>query len=254
MTALSRRDWLDPSWFEAPDRRPQRWPSFELLALAVLFLWNLTANLVAPDAAAWVVTISGVLMLLLIAHRSGTGWNRLGLAVDDLRSGARYGLVAVAVVTAAIIAVALIPSSRDLLGDDRFIGITTGEMLLEVLIRIPLVTALGEEVAFRGVLLGLLLVWYSPFRAAVLSSALFGLWHVLPGVDALETTTAAQLGTGFLGAASVAGQVFVTGFAGMVFAWLRLRSGSLVAPVLAHWGLNAAAYTAGWLIVRNSWA
>ncbi len=35
-------------------------------------------------------------------------------------------------------------------------------------------------------------------------------------------------------AAFVAGNVAVTGLAGAVFAWLRLRSGSVVAPVLAH--------------------
>jgi membrane protease YdiL (CAAX protease family) len=87
-----------------------------------------------------------------------------------------------------------------------------------------------------------------------LSSALFGLWHVLPGIEALETTTASELSSGVLGALSVAGQVLVTGLAGGVFAWLRLHSGSLAAPVLAHWGLNGVAYFAGWLIVQNGWA
>ncbi len=253
MTALLRRSWLDPSWFVAPERRPERWPSVELLAVAVLFLWNVTVNLVVPDAAAFVVVISGALMLLVVARRAGTGWDNLGLDPGSLRSGFRYGLLAVAAITTAIALAALLPASRGLLGDDRFVGTTSGGMLVEVLIRIPFVTALGEEVAFRGVLLGLLLAWYSPFRAAVLSSALFGLWHVLPGVDALETT-AAQYSAGVMGVVSVGGQVLVTGFAGMAFAWLRLRSGSLTAPFLAHWGLNSTAYLAGWLIVENSWA
>ncbi|MDJ0497417.1 MAG: type II CAAX endopeptidase family protein [Acidimicrobiia bacterium] len=254
MSDRTQSKWLDPSWFDAPALRPQRWPSFELLAVAVLFLWNLTVNLVVPDVAAYAVVSSGALLLLLIAHRSGADWKRLGLAPAALRDGVRYGLVIVFIVAAAILLAALVPASRSALGDDRFLGIATGEMLVEVLVRIPLVTALGEEIAFRAVLLGLLLAWYSPFRAAVLSSALFGLWHVLPGVDALETTTVTQAATGFMGVVSVAGQVIVTGFAGMGFAWLRLRSGSLAAPVLAHWGLNATAYFAGWLIVRNSWA
>jgi membrane protease YdiL (CAAX protease family) len=253
VTNRTQSNWLDPSWFEAPVEHPQRWPSFEVLAVAVLFLWNLIVNLVVPDAAAFVVVVSGALVLLLIAHRSGTGWDTIGLAPGKLRSGLRYGLVAVAAVAAVIILAAVVPASREFLGDDRFVGTTTGEVLVDVLIRIPLVTALGEELAFRGVLLALLFAWYSPFRAAVLSSALFGLWHVLPGVDALETTTT-EFSAGFMGAISVGGQVLVTGFAGMAFAWLRLRSGSLAAPVLAHWGLNGSAYLAGWLIVENSWA
>ena len=48
----------------------------------------------------------------------------------------------------------------------------------------------NNQRALLRVLLGLLLARYSPLRAAVLSSALFGLWHVLPGIEALETTTA----------------------------------------------------------------
>jgi membrane protease YdiL (CAAX protease family) len=167
--------------------------------------------------------------------------------------GARHGAIALAFIAAAVLVAALLPASREVLGDDRFNGVATWEMLYEVLLRIPLVTALGEEFAFRGVLLGLLLAKYSPLRAAVVSSALFGLWHVLPGIEALETTTVTQVTAGIVGVASVAGQVLVTGLAGMAFAWLRLRSGSLVAPVLAHWGINGAAYLAGWLIVQNGW-
>ncbi|MDJ0663310.1 MAG: CPBP family intramembrane metalloprotease [Acidimicrobiia bacterium] len=252
MTNLSRRGWLDPAWFEAPDH-PQRAPGYELAVIAVMFLWNVIANLVVPDAAASVVVATGAILLLVIARRSGSTWDQLGLGHSSMGAGVRLGVAAVGVVTAAIVVASVVPASRGLLADDRFVGVAAGEMLREVFLRIPLVTAVGEEVAFRGVLLGLLLTRYSPFRAAVLTSALFGLWHVLPGVDALETT-AAEFSAGLMGVVAVSGQVLVTGFAGMAFAWLRLRSGSLAAPVLVHWGLNGAAYLAGWLVVENSWA
>jgi membrane protease YdiL (CAAX protease family) len=52
----------------------------------------------------------------------------------------------------------------------------------------------------------------------------------------------------------VGGRIVVTALAGVGFAWLRFRGDSIVAPTLAHWGLNGAAYAAGWLIVRNAWA
>ena len=42
----------------------------------------------------------------------------------------------------------------------------------------------------------------------------------------------------------MAGNVAVTGMAGTVFAWLRLRSGSVAAPLLAHAALNSAALLA----------
>ena len=44
----------------------------------------------------------------------------------------------------------------------------------------------------------------------------------------------------------MAGNVAVTGMAGTVFAWLRLRSGSVVAPLLVQ-ALNSAALLAGHL-------
>jgi membrane protease YdiL (CAAX protease family) len=36
----------------------------------------------------------------------------------------------------------------------------------------------------------------------------------------------------------VVGTVLLTTVAGAVFCWLRVRSGSLLAPVLLHWALN----------------
>jgi uncharacterized protein len=43
----------------------------------------------------------------------------------------------------------------------------------------------------------------------------------------------------------VAGNVAVTGAAGAVFGSLRLRSGSVLAPLLAHAALNGSALVAG---------
>jgi uncharacterized protein len=58
-------------------------------------------------------------------------------------------------------------------------------------------------------------------------------------------------------AGSVAGQVLlvlgavvVTSAGGMVFCWLRLRSGSLIAPVLAHVATNGLALAVAWFVVH----
>ena len=84
---------------------------------------------------------------------------------------------------------------------------------------------------------------------------LFGLWHILPGIEALESSPAADLAAGWAATiAEVAGQVIITVIAGAGFAWLRLGSTSIAAPVLAHWAINGTAYIAGWLVVRNTWA
>jgi membrane protease YdiL (CAAX protease family) len=220
----------------------------------VLFGWNLLANLVVPDLGAVPVAVSGVIVLLVLARRSGADWGRLGLERTAVGRGVRLGLIVLFAVAIVVVAAALIPATREFLGDDRFVGVGVGEMLYETLLRIPIGTALGEELAFRGVLFGVLLAWFSPLRAALISSALFGLWHVLPGIEALETTTATGLASGLFGALSVTIQVLVTGGVGVAFCWLRLRSGSIAAPAIAHWAINGTAFLAGWLIVENGWA
>jgi membrane protease YdiL (CAAX protease family) len=45
---------------------------------------------------------------------------------------------------------------------------------------IVLLTANPEEFAFRGVLLGSALRLWGPWRASLITSALFGLWHIAP--------------------------------------------------------------------------
>ncbi|MGB3625202.1 MAG: type II CAAX endopeptidase family protein [Henriciella sp.] len=81
-----------------------------------------------------------------------------------------------------------------------------------------LLAPLLEEVTFRGVALGALVVrGVPPFMAMVISSAAFTFLHMQYSVPALIV-------------------VFV---AGMGFAWLRLKSGSMMVPILAHISANA---------------
>jgi uncharacterized protein len=96
------------------------------------------------------------------------------------------------------------------------------------LLMIPaIVSALGEEIGWRGLLVPELAKTTTFTRAALLSGIIWALWH-------LPLILFADYGNG--------GSVWfaVTCFAVMtvafsfVFAWLRLKSGSLWAPVLLH--------------------
>ena len=118
---------------------------------------------------------------------------------------------------------------------------------------ILLLTAIPEEFAFRGVLLGSALQMWGPWRASLITSALFGLWHVAPTLHTMSDNAAVKGA-----AASLAGQVLVvlgsvavTFLAGLVFCWLRLRSRSLIAPVMAHVATNGLALTVAWLIAHH---
>jgi len=113
--------------------------------------------------------------------------------------------------------------------------------LWTVLVVIPLGTVLPEELAFRGLLLALLGRRHGLLAGALLSSALFGLWHVVPslGGGTANATMASVVGADAAGSVvRVIVTVVFTSLAGVVLCGLRLRSNSLVAPVLAHWTVN----------------
>ena len=83
-------------------------------------------------------------------------------------------------------------------------------------------------------------------------SALFGLWHIAPTLHTMTDNRE------FAGAAAstagkillVLGAIAVTFVAGLVFCWLRLRSKSLLAPVLAHAATDGLALTVAWFAVH----
>ena len=251
---LADRLWRPAVWHMRPAITPYRRPTYELTVIGIIMVWNVVANTVVSDTASVPVNAIAVALLLVVARQAGMGLPDLGLRWDSVGRGIRVGAAAMGVVVVAIAALAVVPATREFLADDRFVGVEAAETLYETLVRIPIATALAEEIAFRGVLLGLLVLWTSPLRAVAVSSALFGFWHVWPAIEALETNPATDLASGPLATvAAVIGQVIVTGIAGFGFAWLRLRANNIAAPVLAHWGLNGAAYVAGWLLVAKAW-
>ncbi|MFC9892709.1 CPBP family intramembrane glutamic endopeptidase [Nocardia sp. NPDC127579] len=102
-------------------------------------------------------------------------------------------------------------------------------------IHIPIGTVYSEELVFRGTLDPLLDKEFGPCAGTVLGAAAFGLWHIHPARA---------------GADSVAGTVAVTALGGLVFGWLRRRTGSATAPALHHWALNAGGVLAARLARR----
>src|SRR6185312_5074832 len=105
----------------------------------------------------------------------------LGLSRDRLRTGALYAAGAIAVVAAIYAVALLIPATRRGFLDSRY-HVSTAAALVTSFGRIPLGTILFEEVAFRGVLWALISRLSTPVSALVVTSGLFGLWHVLPSL------------------------------------------------------------------------
>lgn len=187
--------------------------------------------------------------LVLIAWHAGAARADLGLEPADVAAGVRYGAGAFVVILLALLVAAAIPAAGFL--HDARAEITGGRLAYELGVSIVLLTAIPEELAFRGVLLGSAMRLWGPRRASLISSALFGLWHVQPTLHTLRGNRAASTVAGVAGQAGVEfGAVAVTFAAGLVFCWLRLRSRSLVAPVIAHAAINGLALTVAWFTLH----
>ncbi|MGY1696615.1 CPBP family intramembrane glutamic endopeptidase [Geodermatophilus sp. SYSU D00814] len=209
-----------------------------VVLVGVLLLWN---NVVVPalpgDTGTYVaVNLAAAGVLLATARLTGSSWADLGLARRDVPAGLRWGGAALALVAAGYAAVLALPPTRPLLADARVAGLDPAELAGDVLLRIPLGTVLWEEIAFRGVLLAVLLR-VLPLRAATaVAAGVFGLWHVRPTLSGLAAN---DLVDGPLATAAAVALVCAgTAVAGVLFTWLRLRSGSLLAPVLLHLATN----------------
>ncbi len=117
--------------------------------------------------------------------------------------------------------------------------------LVALFFLLPLTTVILEEFAFRGVLLGYLLKFSSRKRALTISSFLFGLWHV-PSSFLVHVESFLFIHNPPQVLVSIA-VIIVTGFAGLIFSLLRLKTKSILVPIVAHWSLNAAGMLFAWL-------
>lgn len=220
------------------------------IVIAVLALTNLADNRWAPSYHLLTAVLVGALLLGVLFRAGGT-WADAGLDPAALGRGARWALVLIGLVCVVYLAAALLPGTRGLFADQRHSGLTGGQVALRMLVTVPVGTVLLEEVAFRGVLYGLVNRACGVVPATVVSSVLFGLWHILPSLRlAAEKPGLSPLfGHSAFGAAlTSAGAVLFTTAAGVLFCELRRRSGSLLAPMGLHWAVNALGYLAGFLL------
>src|SRR5262245_49246789 len=174
----------------------------------------------------------------------GLSWPALGLGQGSLRRGIQVGAGAALAVGAVIAVAAATSAAPSMFASSSVAGASALDQLLTPLLIIPIGTVLFEELIFRGVLLGALLQRTSRRVAAIASAAAFGLWHVIPALHAASGASAAHA------VGVVMGTIALTAVAGIAFAWLRLRSGSLAAPVLAHIATNSLAYVAAVIVLR----
>jgi len=221
------------------------------VGVLVLFTVARASGLLGPPKYAYVSVGLLTVALVLIAWRTGATRADLGLSRTDVRAGVLYGASAFGIVLLFLVVAAVIPATSGFLHDARA-QISGGRLLYELGVSIVLLEAIPEEFAFRGVLLGSALRIWGPWRASLITSALFGLWHIVPTLHTMSDNRAVAGASASVGGQVlvVFGSVAVTFIAGLVFCWLRLRSRSLIAPVMAHVATNGVALAVAWFTVH----
>lgn len=198
-----------------------RWPPFHGWAYVPL---NLAAG------AALVAVALGPL---------GLTARRAGLLLD--LPAVALGLALGAVLAAPLFALARSRRGARLVADARAAG---DDVLYRTFVRIPLGTALFEEVIFRGVLFGLLLD-RGRTTAVVASAVAFGLWHLEPARLMAKMNRRPV-------AATIAVTLLLTTAAGSALALLRVAGGGVALTVGLHGSLNALGNLASRQALRST--
>ncbi|MFE5703036.1 CPBP family intramembrane glutamic endopeptidase [Rhodococcus koreensis] len=228
------------------------------LDIAIVVVVLAATNLIAHFTTAWAsiatVPIAAV-VLLVLTRRRGLGWAELGLSPRHWRKGSLYALAAMGLVIGVVAIGAALPITRPFFMADRYATISGA--LIASMIVIPLQTVIPEELAFRGVLHGTLDRVYGARGVFAAGSLMFGLWHIASslGLTSGNKGLSSFLGGGVLGQVlGILAAVVATAAAGIVFTWLRRRSGSLIAPIALHWSLNGAGALAAAVVWHTTMA
>jgi uncharacterized protein len=214
-----------------------------LSALLILY-GNVAATALGQTAVTrgWLGAIAGLGLtcaVLIWARWTRLSFRELGIrGAGAVPSGALGAIVAIA---AAVGSLAVLRFPPLAIGPITYLPLrelTEADLYLRVLVLMPLDTVLPEEIAFRGALLGLLRRGFGTYAAIVRSAVPFVLWHTVMVWATVSQTNLvrdpALFALGCVGA-------FVALLAGGVaFAYLRVVTGHLAAPIAAHWTFNGA--------------
>jgi CAAX protease family protein len=206
-------------------------------------------NVVTVSWAAIAQSAGTVLIVIVASRWCGLTWAEAGIGRTNLlRSsliGAGIGLGLAAVVLLALEAGAHLGTP---ITYQPLRGASISAVLTHALVGLPLQTAIPEELAFRGLVLGLLMRKLTPMRAALVTSAIFVAWHLVVQVQTLAVTNFTspwQIGPAM-------GLAFAGLFAGgAIFALLRWRTHNLAAAVVAHWLFDAGSITGLFFLTRS---
>lgn len=162
------------------------------------------------------------------------GLDRLGLGEASALSVAGWGVATVAATSVVALLLMKRPETRAELADPRLAALDRRQAFFQIVVRIPVFTALIEEAFFRGLLHAALVALYPPAAALWLGAGLFGMWHIGPAIDQAQAGNKPTT----RGAVHTAATVVVMTAAGAFLVWMRMETGSIWVPFAMHAALN----------------
>lgn len=243
--------WHPSRWLQRPPN-PHLIHAWHIVGIVALTGYaNVVANRFLDSLWYIPFNLAIVGVAIAIARHAGVTWVDLGMWRERFGKGLKIGGIVMAIIGVGVVIGVALPVTREFFYDDRVLDSSTAVVLFNALIRIPIATAFYEEMLFRGVLFGMFARKWAPLWAGLASSMLFGLWHILPTINTLDTNPAGDLFSGAVGVFVAAlGAVAATAVVGLGFLWLRLRANSTIAPILAHIATNSIALLAALFVVR----
>jgi uncharacterized protein len=206
-----------------------------LAAYAVAFQTLVYIALPSRLRMRWAPVVTGVVgAFLTLAAGMWFGFERIGLGGVEPATIVVWTVATGALVSLVGFIMLRSKSLRPSLADPRLGSMSTREAAAQIFLRIPVMTALIEEGVFRGVLHSALIALYPPSMALWLGAALFGAWHIGPGLDQAESNEAGTAARWLHTAVTVV----ATTVAGAGLVWLRMETGSIWAGVAVHATLN----------------
>lgn len=219
--------------------------SLEILFTCSVLIYGVVLSRYIPDRFHWPANILAIAVSIIFGLSSGLSLTQMGLGLRPVLSALLVTLLVSLSIFVIVLGANVVPFVRQhFLKQASIINSRESKLIFESVIRIPLSTALVEEVLFRGVLLGMFLQYQSTLSALITSSLVFGLWHIWPTVNGIkdnENHVIAKASSPLLSkVAHVSIYVIATGSMGVIFGWFRILAGSIFAPWLLHWTINAS--------------
>ncbi len=227
------------------------WPL--VVVLIALVLINIVNNRVAPQTHYLMWAFAGSVILLAIGLLDGNDFTDMGLGFAYLLPGLIWAVASIALITLVYFISSIFRKSREAFADQRIGAMSGGRLAFQAFVEVPFGTVLLEEIAFRAVLFSMLARRFGVIPALVISSVIFGLWHILPSIGTHVNNPALgqMVGSGRRGAIlAVLASVVTTTLAGILFVGMRIVSGSVIAPMGFHWATNGLGYFFSWFLLR----